>query len=56
MTEESPLNSPSRKGLVRKELIDMLMQAVRDGKITALIARAADFYGPDNERSSSLKW
>jgi nucleoside-diphosphate-sugar epimerase len=48
MTEDSPLNPPSRKGLVRKQLADMIMEEVKGGKLLALIARSADFYGPDN--------
>jgi len=55
MTEDAPLNPPSGKGLVRKELVDMLMTAVKGGKLNALIARAADFYGPDNERSMFIE-
>lgn len=51
LTEDSPVNPPSKKGKVRKEVADMLMQAVATGKLTALIARAADFYGPKNEKS-----
>ncbi len=51
MTEDSPINPPSKKGMVRKEIAGMLMNAVKDGKIHALIARAPDFYGPDNEKS-----
>ena len=51
MTEDSPLNPPSKKGAVRREIADMLMNAVKAGKLTALIARAADFYGPDNDKS-----
>lgn len=51
MTEESEINPPSEKGKVRKEVAEMLMDAVKSGKLTALIARAADFYGPKNERS-----
>jgi nucleoside-diphosphate-sugar epimerase len=51
MTEDAPVNPPSKKGQVRKEVADMLMAAVKSGKLTALIARAADFYGPDNEKS-----
>ena len=51
MTEESPMNPPSKKGLVRRQIADMLMQEVKAGKLQALIARAADFYGPDNEKS-----
>jgi nucleoside-diphosphate-sugar epimerase len=51
MTEEAALNPPSKKGSVRKACIEMLFKEVKSGKINALIARAADFYGPDNEKS-----
>ena len=51
MTEASPVNPPSRKGEVRRQIAEMLMQEIKDGKLTALIARSADFYGPRNERS-----
>jgi len=51
MTEESIINPPSRKGLVRKQIAEMLMNEVKAGKLTALIARSADFYGPDNDKS-----
>ena len=48
MTEDSPVKPPSRKGAVRKKIAEMLLEAVNSGKLTALIARSADFYGPDN--------
>ena len=51
MVEDSPINPQSKKGLVRKEIAAMLMKEVDAGKLTALIARAPDFYGPDNDRS-----
>lgn len=51
MTEESSVNPPSKKGAVRKEIAEMLMNEVKAGKLTALIARAADFYGTNNEKS-----
>ncbi len=51
MTEESTLNPPSKKGAVRKEIADMLLNEVKAGRLTALIARSADFYGPNNEKS-----
>jgi nucleoside-diphosphate-sugar epimerase len=51
LTEDSPVNPPSKKGRVRKEIAEMLMDEVRAGSLTALIARAPDFYGPDNEKS-----
>jgi nucleoside-diphosphate-sugar epimerase len=51
MTEESAINPPSKKGAVRKEIAEMLLNEVRSGKLTALIARSADFYGPANDKS-----
>lgn len=51
MTEDSPINPPSRKGAVRKQIAEMLMNEVKAGRLMALIARAADFYGPGNENS-----
>jgi nucleoside-diphosphate-sugar epimerase len=51
MTEESQINPPSRKGAVRKQIAQMLMDEVKAGKLLALIARSADFYGPDNDKS-----
>lgn len=51
MTEESPMNPPSKKGAVRKQLVEMIFEAIEAGRIEALIARAADFYGPKNETS-----
>jgi len=51
MTEESHVNPPSRKGAVRKQIARMLIEEVKAGKLMALIARSADFYGPGNERS-----
>jgi nucleoside-diphosphate-sugar epimerase len=51
MTEESPINPSSKKGKVRAEIAAMLMDEVKRGTLTALIARAADFYGPNNDKS-----
>ena len=51
IVEDSPINPPSKKGQVRKEIADMLINEVKAGTLTALIARAPDFYGPDNEKS-----
>ena len=51
MTEDSPLQPPSRKGEVRKLLHDMIMGEVKSGQLQAIIARAADFYGPDTDKS-----
>lgn len=46
MTEASPLNPPSRKGEVRKKIARMLTDNVKAGRLMAMIARSADFYGP----------
>jgi nucleoside-diphosphate-sugar epimerase len=51
MTEESVINPPSKKGAVRKKIVQMIMDEVKAGKLMALIARSADFYGPGNEKS-----
>lgn len=51
MTEESPYNPPSRKGAVRKRIAEMIMDEVKAGRLMAIIARSADFYGPGNEKS-----
>jgi nucleoside-diphosphate-sugar epimerase len=51
MTEEAPINPPSKKGKVRMQVANMLMDEIKAGRLTALIARSADFYGPNNEKS-----
>ncbi len=54
MTEETPINPPSKKGQVRNKIANMIMEAVDKGDITALIARSADFYGPSIKNTSIL--
>jgi nucleoside-diphosphate-sugar epimerase len=51
MTEESPVKPDSEKGKVRAELNKMIMSEVEQGKLKAIIAKAADFYGPDTPLS-----
>jgi nucleoside-diphosphate-sugar epimerase len=51
LTENSVVNPPSRKGEVRRQIAEMLLDEVKAGRLMALIARAADFYGPGNEKS-----
>ena len=51
MTEESPVNSSSKKGKVRQQIAEMMMNEIKNGKLEGLIARSADFYGPHNEKS-----
>jgi nucleoside-diphosphate-sugar epimerase len=47
MTEESPVKPDSEKGKVRAELNKMIMHEVKQGNLKAIIAKAADFYGPE---------
>jgi nucleoside-diphosphate-sugar epimerase len=51
VTEDSPVNPPSEKGKVRGQIAEMMMNEIKLGKLQGLIARAADFYGPHNEKS-----
>jgi len=51
MTEETPFNPCSRKGEVRAKIAMMILDEVNKGDLTALIARAADFYGPETYNS-----
>ena len=52
MTEETPYRPLSKKGVVRAQIANKLMNEVKAGNITALIARAADFYGPNATETS----
>ncbi len=54
MTEETPVNPVSKKGKVRAEICNMIMDEVEKGELTALIARSADFYGPSIKNTSML--
>lgn len=47
MTEETPFNPVSRKGEIRARIATSLMDEWKAGRLTAMIARAADFYGPN---------
>jgi nucleoside-diphosphate-sugar epimerase len=46
MTEETPYNPTSKKGVVRAQVATMLQEEMKKGNIRAIIARAVDFYGP----------
>jgi nucleoside-diphosphate-sugar epimerase len=48
MTETHPFNATSGKGLARAQAARMLLEAVEKNGLTALIARAPEFYGPRN--------
>jgi nucleoside-diphosphate-sugar epimerase len=49
MTEQTPDAPCSKKGAVRAAIAAALMAEVKAGNVTALIARAADFYGPNTK-------
>lgn len=51
MTEQSRIAPPSKKGQVRTTLHEMIFHAIQDRGLKALIARSADFYGPDVKNS-----
>src|SRR5216684_1550851 len=46
MTEETPFRPCSKKGEIRAEIATTLLNEIKAGNLTALIARSADFYGP----------
>ncbi len=46
MTESTPYNPCSKKGEVRAKIATQLMDEAKAGNLNAIIARAADFYGP----------
>jgi len=54
MTEETPIRPTSKKGKVRAGIHEMIMNRVNEGKLEALIARSADFYGPGIKNASML--
>lgn len=51
MTETSLIQAPSKKGAVRQQLHELIMDEVEKHNLQALIARSADFYGPANKNS-----
>ncbi len=46
MTESTPFNPCSEKGKVRAEIDEILLKEMESGSLKAIIAKAADFYGP----------
>jgi nucleoside-diphosphate-sugar epimerase len=49
MTEQTPDAPCSKKGAVRAAIATTLMDEVKAGNVSALIARSADFYGPNTK-------
>lgn len=69
MTENSHINPPSKKGQIRAEILQMLFDAQHEKGLKLIVARSADFYGPDAKngilnvlvidnlkKGSSAKW
>ncbi len=54
MTEDTPVAPTSRKGKIRAAIAHALLEAHRAGKLEALVARSADFYGPGVQNVSLL--
>lgn len=48
MTEDTPARPTSKKGQIRHEIAQILLDEVASGELTALIARSADFIGLTN--------
>jgi nucleoside-diphosphate-sugar epimerase len=51
MTEETQFNPCSKKGEIRAKIATMLVNEWKSGALTAMIARSADFYGPDTQNA-----
>lgn len=47
MREDTPFNPTSKKGVVRAKIATMLLDEIKAKNLQALIARSADFYGPN---------
>jgi len=47
MTEETPFNPCSKKGEIRAKIATTLINEWKSGALTGMIARSADFYGPN---------
>lgn len=51
MMEGTPFNPGSKKGEIRARVATSLINEWNSGALTAMIARAADFYGPDTRHA-----
>lgn len=54
MTEDAKINPPSQKGEIRAEVAKIIQDKIIEGKLDALFARSADFYGPSIKKTSVL--
>ncbi len=53
MTESTPFNAVSKKGLARAKIASMLLEEIKNKTLTAMICRAPEFYGPRNTLSGT---
>ncbi|WP_375586422.1 NAD-dependent epimerase/dehydratase family protein [Cyclobacterium xiamenense] len=51
LSEGTPVRPKSRKGAVRAAIAQLLLDEIEKGQLTAMIVRAADFYGPGAQSS-----
>lgn len=54
ITEESPISPSSKKGEVRAEVDKLILDAIENRKLNAIIARSADFFGEVKATSMSM--
>ncbi len=54
ITETSPISPSSKKGEVRALVDRHILEAVERGSISAIIARAPDFFGPIKDKSLTM--
>lgn len=54
ITEQSPISPSSRKGAIRADVDRLIMNHVEKGTLTAIIARAPDFFGAIKEKSLTM--
>lgn len=54
LTEETPYRPVSKKGAVRAGIARMIMEEVEKGRLNAIIARCADYYGAGIQGRSML--
>lgn len=54
LKEHTPVGPKSKKGKVREHISNMVLEEIHTGKLQALIARSADFYGPGIKKTSVM--
>lgn len=54
ITEHSPISPTSRKGAIRAELDNFILEKIKSGKLKAIIARSPDFFGGTLKGNSVL--